>query len=113
MPGVRLYRRPNDATFVLNIVLALATGFLADRLRAGPIRARRVASWIGGAVGLTLVVWAFYFAWHAYVDGQPRKILQSNYKFRGVHVKPSERRIVFRFEPFSWLATRERFSQAR
>jgi hypothetical protein len=46
----------------------------------------------------------YYFPWHAYVDGQQREILQSNYMFRGVHVKPGERRLVFKFEPFSWPA---------
>jgi hypothetical protein len=35
VPGVNLYRRPPDATFVLNAVLALATGFVMDRLLSG------------------------------------------------------------------------------
>jgi Bacterial membrane protein YfhO len=51
----------------------------------------------------------YYFAWLAFVDGQPREILQSNYMFRGVHVKPGEHRIVFRFDPFSWPVIRQTF----
>lgn len=58
VPGVSFYRRPNDATFVLNIVLALATGFLADRLRTGPLKVRRSVAWTGGIVGAAFSIWA-------------------------------------------------------
>lgn len=44
----------------------------------------------------------YYFAWHVYVDGQERELLQANYLFRGVHIKRGERHVLFRFEPFSW-----------
>lgn len=34
MPGVNLYRRPADATFLVNIILALAAGYLVHRYSA-------------------------------------------------------------------------------
>jgi xanthosine utilization system XapX-like protein len=46
----------------------------------------------------------YYPYWRVYVDGRERELLQANYLFRGVHVKAGERRVVFRFEPFSWPA---------
>jgi uncharacterized membrane protein YfhO len=48
----------------------------------------------------------YYFAWHVYVDGQERELLQANYLFRAVHIKRGERRVIFRFEPFSWPSSR-------
>ncbi len=46
----------------------------------------------------------YYPYWRVYVDGRERELLQANYLFRGVHVGPGERRVLFRFEPFSWVA---------
>jgi hypothetical protein len=43
----------------------------------------------------------YYPYWRVYVDGQERELLQANYMFRGVHVKPGEQNVEFRFEPFS------------
>jgi hypothetical protein len=64
VPGVSLYRRPSDATFVLNIVLAMATGFLIDRLLATtPGRIRRVAFWMGITAFTALLAWGLHFAW--------------------------------------------------
>jgi hypothetical protein len=40
LPGVSFYRRPADAAFVLNLVLAVLTGFLIERLRHGPLARR-------------------------------------------------------------------------
>jgi len=48
----------------------------------------------------------YYPYWRVYVDGDEQELLQANYLFRGVHVKPGEHRVVFRFEPFSWPAIR-------
>ena len=48
----------------------------------------------------------YYPYWRVYVDDEERELLQANYLFRGVHVKAGERRVVFRFEPFSWPAVR-------
>ena len=43
----------------------------------------------------------YYPYWQVYVDGEERELLQANYLFRAVHVRPGDRRVVFRFEPFS------------
>jgi uncharacterized membrane protein YfhO len=53
----------------------------------------------------------YYFAWNVYVDGNRREMLQSNYMFRGVHVRPGERQVVFRFEPFSGSALQQTISR--
>ncbi|MGO4705885.1 YfhO family protein [Microvirga sp. 2MCAF38] len=48
LPGVKLYRRPADATFLINIFLAFAAGYLAHRyIRDGIPRLDRakIASW--------------------------------------------------------------------
>ena len=46
----------------------------------------------------------YYPYWRVYVDGEERELLQANYLFRAVHVQPGDRRVVFRFEPFSRAA---------
>jgi hypothetical protein len=51
----------------------------------------------------------YYPYWRVYVDGLERELLQTNYLFRGVHVKPGEHEVVFRFEPFSWPAIKGTF----
>ena len=62
IPGVSLYRRPADATFVLNIALAMAAGFLLHRyIEDGPPRLFRSPSkWPAlarvGVVSLSLAV---------------------------------------------------------
>jgi hypothetical protein len=64
LPGVSLYRRPPDATFVLNIMLALATGFLVDRLQAGdPGRIRGIFLWTGATAFSALLAWGLYMMW--------------------------------------------------
>ena len=49
IPGVGLYRRPPDATFVVNIVFALATAFLVDHLLQKP-SSRIKRYWVLGEV---------------------------------------------------------------
>jgi hypothetical protein len=46
----------------------------------------------------------YYPYWRVYVDGQERELLQANYLFRGVYVRPGDHAVVFRFEPLSWPA---------
>ena len=68
LPGVSFYRRPSDATFVLNMVLALATGFLVDRLQTGaPGRIRRIFVWTGGAAFSALLAWGLYLMWKGHM----------------------------------------------
>ena len=58
VPGVDLYRRPADATFILNFALALTSGYLLHRLlRDGmpAIRDKRLLAAAGGA-GVALLV---------------------------------------------------------
>lgn len=43
VPGVDLYRRPNDAAFLVNAMLALLTGFAADRIASQPPRSGLLA----------------------------------------------------------------------
>lgn len=45
VPGVDLFRRPNDAAFLANAMLALLTGAAADRLRA-PSLPRAMLAWL-------------------------------------------------------------------
>jgi len=62
-PGVNLYRRPPDATFVMNAVLALATGFLMDRLLSGS-RMRVKLLYLMGELSVlaALFAWGFHDA---------------------------------------------------
>ncbi len=66
LPGVSLYRRPADATFLMNIVLAFGAGYLVHRyrqdgvprmsaFRGSPVAAVRVAVAISLVVGALLV----------------------------------------------------------
>ncbi len=52
IPGVSLYRRPADATFLFNIALALAAGFLLHRfIEEGlPRPFRTLPKWLAGAL---------------------------------------------------------------
>ena len=57
VPGVALYRRPADATFLMNVALAFLSGYLLHRFVAegAPLIARRrAATWV--APGLTSVL---------------------------------------------------------
>jgi hypothetical protein len=68
MPGVSLYRRPADASFIFGALFAIAAGYLVHRLLTGPLlpatRPQRLAAaltamlFIGWAVGLALVIGA-------------------------------------------------------
>ena len=58
MPGVALYRRPADATFLMNVALAFLSGYLLHRFVAegSPVIAgRRAATWIAPALTSGLV----------------------------------------------------------
>jgi Bacterial membrane protein YfhO len=55
----------------------------------------------------------YYPYWRVYVDGHERELLQANYMFRGVHVKPGEQTVEFRFEPFSVPAIKGTFARLR
>ena len=66
VPGVTLYRRPADATFVFGAMLAIATGYLVHRFLTGTVPAQRrweragaisiAVAFIGIAVGLAIRV---------------------------------------------------------
>jgi len=63
IPGVDLYRRPTDATFILNMVLAMAAGFLLDRLLTGTSgRIRPLFAALGGGSILGLLTWGLLAA---------------------------------------------------
>lgn len=53
----------------------------------------------------------YYPYWRVYVDGTERELLQANYMFRGVHVRDGDKKVVFRFEPFSWPAIHGTFKR--
>ena len=58
MPGVALYRRPADATFLMNVALAFLSGYLLHRFvtEGSPVIAgRRVAAWLAPALTSGLV----------------------------------------------------------
>jgi len=55
----------------------------------------------------------YYPYWRVYVDGHERELLQANYMFRGVHVKPGDQKVEFRFEPFSVPAIKATFARLR
>jgi hypothetical protein len=60
MPGVKLFRRPADATFVFGALLAIVTGYLVHRWIGGLPRAGRLARAIEtgiGAGGVAFVLW--------------------------------------------------------
>jgi len=63
LPGVDLYRRPPDATFVMNTVLALAAGFVMDRLLSGS-RIRIRLPYLIAELGVLAALsgWAFHRA---------------------------------------------------
>jgi len=62
-PGMNLYRRPPDATFVMNAVLALATGFVMDRLLSGSrMRVKLPYLMAELSVLATLFAWGFHSA---------------------------------------------------
>lgn len=60
VPGVDLFRRPNDAAFLLNAMLALVAAIGVDRLLAGGVRAagsRGVALAVAVALALAGALW--------------------------------------------------------
>ena len=69
LPGVMLYRRPADATFVLCALLAMIAGYLVHRSLSGTIPAARAPHraaeialalvFVGAAVGLAFLVGTF------------------------------------------------------
>ena len=72
LPGVQLYRRPADATFLLNICVAFLSGFLLNRYisEGAPHPFQRLPRQIGHALphiaGLTVVsllIAGLHFAW--------------------------------------------------
>ncbi len=85
MPGVALYRRPADATFLMNVALAFLSGYLLHRFIAeGPpvIAGRRAVTWVAPALtsGLValLVGAGFAFARRAgHFDGSLKHVLCS------------------------------------
>lgn len=52
--------------------------------------------------GLLVLTDAWYPGWKAYVDGQERPIHRVDHVFRGVVVRPGDRRVVFEYHPASF-----------
>ncbi|MET4700582.1 hypothetical protein ABIE65_003624 [Constrictibacter sp. MBR-5] len=64
VPGVDLYRRPADATFLVGFALALCAGYLLHRLAAGDTgRLRRPALTIGAVAAVAATGFAGWLAW--------------------------------------------------
>ncbi len=72
LPGVSLYRRPADATFLLNVSLAFLSGFLLDfylrnglprPARLSPEMARRALPALAATLAVAIVVAGLYFSW--------------------------------------------------
>jgi hypothetical protein len=67
IPGVNFYRRPSDAAFVLNVVLALLTAHAIDKIAAesnashSP-KVRLVPAVVTAFASLSLLIWALYHA---------------------------------------------------
>ena len=75
LPGIALYRRPADATFLINIVLAFAAGYLLHRyLVEGNPRLRELRrssrAAIGVAVAISLVAGAILSGLHFAISAQ-------------------------------------------
>jgi hypothetical protein len=63
VPGIKLFRRPIDGTFVMVAVLALIAGqLLADYVREGPPRVARWRIVAVAAAGLGIIAWAVLFS---------------------------------------------------
>jgi hypothetical protein len=63
VPGIDLFRRPTDASFVFGIALAVLAGHcLSDYVREGLPRFRPVATIAGASALLAVVVWAVVFS---------------------------------------------------
>ena len=68
LPGVNLFRRPNDAAFLLNAMLAILAGIAAQSLLTGhdaaapPASTRRIVA-LGG-IGVGAVVAALWLGWY-------------------------------------------------
>ncbi|MBI4460400.1 MAG: YfhO family protein [Acidobacteria bacterium] len=64
LPGVAFYRRPTDATFVINMVLAMATGFLMDRLLSGSRERVKLPFLLAEITALiAFFSWGIRYAW--------------------------------------------------
>lgn len=59
-PGVDLYRRPADATFIINFALAMTSGYLLDRLLREGAPARLAGTRLLVAIGAGIAVFATF-----------------------------------------------------
>ena len=62
MPGVKLFRRPADATFVFGALIAVLAGYLVHRWLAGPPRATAIRRAIELGLALFLVAFTLWLA---------------------------------------------------
>jgi hypothetical protein len=69
LPGVKLFRRPADATFVLGALLAILAGYVVHCFLAGLPTANAVQRWIERA--LTAAILAFALWLTATIDASP------------------------------------------
>ena len=54
--------------------------------------------------GILVLADSYYPGWRVYVDGKESEMLRANLLFRAVRLPPGEHRVVFRYEPRSFLA---------
>jgi hypothetical protein len=60
LPGVKLFRRPADATFLLGALFAILTGYMVHRFIAGLPPANRIQKWIERALGALILAVTFW-----------------------------------------------------
>ena len=57
----------------------------------------------GGGGGVLVLSDTFYPGWRVYTDGREQPVLRANHVFRAVAVPPGTRRVVFRYQPSSFI----------
>jgi hypothetical protein len=67
LPGVKLYRRPADATFLVSFLVSIIGGWLVHKWLSGDWGLPKIGGRIAqiGIAALVLVVLPWLFAWHA------------------------------------------------
>jgi Dolichyl-phosphate-mannose-protein mannosyltransferase len=69
LPGVKLFRRPADATFLLGALFAILAGYVVHLFIAGLPPANRIQTWIERALGTLILAITFWLI--ATIDASP------------------------------------------
>ena len=86
--------------FKASVSGALSSMGLASIVSYSPDRIEiDVHSQVGAILTLNDI---WYPGWKVYVDGEERRVLKSDILFRGVRIEPTDRKVIFQFEPFSF-----------